>query len=675
MLGCVGTSDSAGGLWALRKAAEVAACGDDALRVNSGGAGPVSAEWMVPKSLWLKRNEPEVYAAAHFICEYQDYMNFHLTGRMCASINNVSVRWHYSAERGGYPASLLDKLGLGALLHKWPKEVLPLGARVGGLTEAAARHLGLPTGLPVAQAAWTSVESEVQGEVSLEQANIPDAHVPERRDMCKLMGLAMQAAVDVGNQEPNLGGADAFIGMIGLGVLQPGELALLTGSSHLHLGVSREAMHGKGMFGSYADCLLPGTHVVEGGQTSTVQMGAREAKEQTEGRAESQASGHMSVGCGERSHQGAPGSVISWYKRMLGEEVTYDILNAEAEAVPPGCEGLAALDHFQGNRTPHTDAASRGALVGLTLKHTRGHIFRALIEAVCFGTALILDTMRSAGYNPKAIVIAGGATRSPLWLQVHADVCGLPLRRTRVADACSLGSAILAAVCAGSFADVSTAVQSMVHVSEVVEPNPRMTVTYAAPYLAYKNLYPALSPLFHASNNPAAASTLIAPSILAGDFSNLEGEATRMAEAGAEWLHVDICDGQFCGNLTIGAPVVKSLRSKTRLFLDCHLAVMHPESQVQQFAQDSEALAVAIRTAGMKVGVALQPGSPTSVALPLLQKGLVDTVNVMAVEPGFGGQPFQEHVLEKVRELRDLFPSINIQAGADQLTFHPEAAK
>ncbi|KAK3262809.1 hypothetical protein CYMTET_28355 [Cymbomonas tetramitiformis] len=567
------------------QAAEVAACGDDALRVNSGGAGPVSAEWMVPKSLWLKRNEPEVYAAAHFICEYQDYMNFHLTGRMCASINNVSVRWHYSAERGGYPASLLDKLGLGALLHKWPKEVLPLGARVGGLTEAAARHLGLPTGLPVAQ-----------------------------------------------------GGADAFIGMIGLGVLQPGELALLTGSSHLHLGVSREAMHGKGMFGSYADCLLPGTHVVEGGQTST-------------------------------------GSVISWYKRMLGEEVTYDILNAEAEAVPPGCEGLAALDHFQGNRTPHTDAASRGALVGLTLKHTRGHIFRALIEAVCFGTALILDTMRSAGYNPKAIVIAGGATRSPLWLQVHADVCGLPLRRTRVADACSLGSAILAAVCAGSFADVSTAVQSMVHVSEVVEPNPRMTVTYAAPYLAYKNLYPALSPLFHASNNPAAASTLIAPSILAGDFSNLEGEATRMAEAGAEWLHVDICDGQFCGNLTIGAPVVKSLRSKTRLFLDCHLAVMHPESQVQQFAQagadqltfhpeaakDSEALAVAIRTAGMKVGVALQPGSPTSVALPLLQKGLVDTVNVMAVEPGFGGQPFQEHVLEKVRELRDLFPSINIQ--------------
>lgn len=232
------------------QAAKVAACGDEALAVNSGGKGPVSAEWMVPKALWLKEEEPAVFEAAHRICEYQvrctgcttgssaarpsvhcrrlawrrvvvgaefclvslyskapragtvlhglalhcrcgwhlqlsppllpaslaslrfnhlvplwsrtascllllhpqDYINFHLTGRWAASVNNASVRWHYNTRRqGGWPAGMLQKLGLEALLHKWPADVLPLGAVVGGLTTAAAAHLGLPEGLPVAQ--------------------------------------------------------------------------------------------------------------------------------------------------------------------------------------------------------------------------------------------------------------------------------------------------------------------------------------------------------------------------------------------------------------------------------------------------------------------------------------------------------------------------------------------
>lgn len=82
----------------------------------------------------------------------QDFLNYHLTGRWCASVNNASIRWHYSTQReGGWPAVLLRTLGLDTLLAKWPAEVLPLGAVVGGLTPAAAAHLGLPEGLPVAQ--------------------------------------------------------------------------------------------------------------------------------------------------------------------------------------------------------------------------------------------------------------------------------------------------------------------------------------------------------------------------------------------------------------------------------------------------------------------------------------------------------------------------------------------
>ena len=201
---------------AAEEAALVAASGDAALVLNSAGHGPVSAEWMIPKALWLKRHERSCYERAATICEYQDYLNYRLTGRRVASINNVSVRWHYRARAQGFPQSLLETLDLAELSHKWPREVLPLGALVGGLTPEAAAHLGLPAGLPVAQ-----------------------------------------------------GGADAFVGMIGLGVVVPGSLAFLIGSSHLQLGLSESAFHGPGIWGTYADAVVPGLRVVEGGQTST----------------------------------------------------------------------------------------------------------------------------------------------------------------------------------------------------------------------------------------------------------------------------------------------------------------------------------------------------------------------------------------------------------------------
>ena len=265
----------------------VVASGDAALKINGGGAGPVSAEWMIPKALWLQRHEPEVFDRAATICEYQDYLNYHLTGRRVASINNAAIRWHYLAADGGFQPGLLAKLGIDALMDKWPSEVLPLGAVIGGLTARAAEHLGLPKDLLVAQ-----------------------------------------------------GGADAFIGMIGLGVVRPGSLAFLTGSSHLHLGLSETAFHGAGIWGTYADAVIPGLHVVEGGQTST-------------------------------------GSVVKWFRELLGGGVSYDDLNAEARDLPPGSEGLIVQDHFQGNRTPHTDPLSRGAFAGLTLKHApRAHVPR-----------------------------------------------------------------------------------------------------------------------------------------------------------------------------------------------------------------------------------------------------------------------------------------------------------
>ncbi len=380
---------------------KVVATGDVALRVNSDGRGPVSAEWMVPKALWIKQNEPEIFERAAVVCEYQDYVNYLLTGRWVASITNVSARWHYNRARGGVPETLLEGLGLSDLAAKWPAEVVDLGQVVGGLTARAAEHLALPKGLPVVQ-----------------------------------------------------GGADAFVGMVGLGVVRPGSLAFITGSSHLQLGISAVPFHGTGIWGTYSDALLPGLHVVEGGQTST-------------------------------------GSVVNWLKNLLGAS-DYEDLNRSAAELPPGSEGVIVQEHFQGNRTPHTDPGSRGAIHGLSLKHGRGHLFRATIEGIAFGSELILETMRTNGFEPERIVVAGGATRSDLWLQIHADVSNLPLTLTEVVDAPLLGCAVLASVGAGLHEDILTASDRMVKVARVIGPDNATRSTYRPFYEAYKATYGAV---------------------------------------------------------------------------------------------------------------------------------------------------------------------------------------
>ena len=102
--------------------------------------------------------------------------------------------------------------------------------------------------------------------------------------------------------------------------------------------------------------------------------------------------------------------MIAWLRRLVGPDVDIEQLNREASEIAPGSEGLIVLDHFQGNRTPYTDALSRGAIAGLSLSHGRAHIFRAMIEGICFGTRTILDAMSAAGLRVDEMVVGGGAT-------------------------------------------------------------------------------------------------------------------------------------------------------------------------------------------------------------------------------------------------------------------------
>ena len=161
----------------------------------------------------------------------------------------------------------------------------------------------------------------------------------------------------------------------------------------------------------------------------------------------------------------------------------------------------------------------------------------------------------------------------------------------------------------------------------------------------------------------------LAPSILSADFSDL-GSALRICDdGGAHWIHVDVMDNQFVPNLTIGPPVVKSLRPKTKKFLDVHMMVVKPEELVEPFARagadnitfhveatdDPEGVIELIRSCGCKVGVSIKPKTPLEEIYPLLDK--VDVVLVMSVEPGFGGQGYLPGSNERITNIRNFLSS------------------
>jgi FGGY-family pentulose kinase len=395
----------------------IATSGDPALKYS--GFRHASAEWMPSKALWLKRNEPDTFDRTAWICDAAEWMGFKLTGEKTTSINSAAIRCYYDRLAGGWPLSLYDAIGLPDLAAKMAPRVLDMGEPIGPLSAAAASELGLNPGTLVAQ-----------------------------------------------------GGADAFVGQIGLGVVAPGSMALITGSSHLHLLQSNEPQYTDGLFGAYTDAVMPGQFTVEGGQSST-------------------------------------GSVINWFKRLHGgtgaamwnangdDSTLLQYLSAGAEKIRPGSEGLMALDYWQGNRTPWVDADARGMFWGLSLHHSPFHMFRALIESVCFGTENVMRTMRAEGHPIGDVVACGGALNSAMWMQIHADVSGMAIRTTEVPEAVTLGSAILAAAGAGLHASVTDAANAMVRTNSVVEPRAEMTEQYSFYMEMYRESFTAMRPLMH----------------------------------------------------------------------------------------------------------------------------------------------------------------------------------
>jgi xylulokinase len=176
----------------------------------------------------------------------------------------------------------------------------------------------------------------------------------------------------------------------------------------------------------------------------------------------------------------------AWLRAALAAELA--TLEDEAARWEPGCEGLLFAPYLAGERTPHPDPDVRGAFTGLSVRHDRGALWRAMLEGVAFGLRDSLELLRALGVRPEVGRVSGGGARSGLWLQIVASVLGLPLERMESEEGSAFGAALLAGVRAGVFADVHEAIARCVRTTSMVEP----VWDYERGYERFRALYPAL---------------------------------------------------------------------------------------------------------------------------------------------------------------------------------------
>jgi len=248
---------------------------------------------------------------------------------------------------------------------------------------------------------------------------------------------------------------DAYTNMLGLGVCNAGETGIVMGSSFVHLALSEKPVFGDGIWGPYENVLVPGLTCLEGGQISAA-------------------------------------SITKWFLQEfeVSGDNPYGTMADEAANIPIGCNGLITLDFFQGNRTPYKDPMAKGVLYGLTLSHTRGHIYRSILESIAFGTRNVLDAIEGGGTKIREIRGCGGVTLNKLWLQIIADVTEKPIVLTENSDKAGvLGGAITAAVGHGEFDTFADACKNMVITTDVISPSKEATTAYMKYYEQYKSLY------------------------------------------------------------------------------------------------------------------------------------------------------------------------------------------
>ncbi len=313
--------------------------------------------------------------------------------------------------------------------------------------------------LDVARRRWSS---DIMARVGLPESCLP--RVFESVEICARVSDDGARATGLRVGTPAIAGAgDQAGGAIGLGIVRPGDVSATIGTSGVVFAATDSpAMDPQGRAHTFCHAVPDRWHV----------MGVTQAA----------------------------GLSLRWFRDLLtgspNYQKSYQELIAEAAATPAGANGLLWAPYLMGERTPHLDARARGALVGLSASHTRGHVVRAILEGVGFSlkdTFALFDEMK---VPVRSIRLGGGGARSTLWRQIQADVYGQEVEIVDAEEGAAYGSALLAGVGRGVWSSVEEACECAVHVATRVPPHPAAMDVMRRQYQIYRTLYPALKPVF-----------------------------------------------------------------------------------------------------------------------------------------------------------------------------------
>ncbi|XP_052032738.1 FGGY carbohydrate kinase domain-containing protein isoform X4 [Apodemus sylvaticus] len=360
--------------------------------------------------------------AGHFF-DLPDFLSWKATGVTARYVNYRSLcslvcKWTYSAEKG-WDDSFWKMIGLEDLIDdtysKIGNLVLPPGASLGtGLLPEAARELGLPSGIAVA-------------------ASLIDAHAG---------GLGVIGADVRGH------------GLTCEGQPVTSRLAVICGTSSCHMGISKDPIFVPGVWGPYFSAMVPGFWLNEGGQSVTGKL-----------------IDHMV--------QGHPAFPELQAKATARCQSIYAYLNSHLDLIKKAQPvGFLTVDlhvwpDFHGNRSPLADLTLKGMVTGLTLSQDLDDLailYLATVQAIAFGTRFIIETMEAAGHSLRTLFLCGGLSKNPLFVQMHADITGMPVVLSQEVESVLVGAAILGACASGDFTSVQEAMARMSNVGKVVFP-------------------------------------------------------------------------------------------------------------------------------------------------------------------------------------------------------------
>ena len=357
-----------------------------------------------PKILWVKENEPEVYARAKHVLLPKDYIRLKLTGEYAMDKADGSGTVLFDLKARTWSPEVLAALGIDPA---WMPQTFEGPEVTGYITSEAAAATGLKPGTPVCA-----------------------------------------------------GGGDQAAQAVGVGVVETGIVALTVGTSGVVFAATPSALvESEGRLHAFCHA-VPGMWHFMGVMLS------------------------------------AAGS-LQWFRDTLAPGISFDDLLKEAESVPAGSEGLQFLPYLSGERTPYPDPMARGAFIGLTLRHKRGHMTRAVLEGVAFGLKDSFTLIQNAGLGEiRQVRASGGGVKGALWRQILASVLEADLVTVNTIEGAAFGAALLAGVGAGNWPDVVTACRSAIELTGVTHPDSLQVKKYRKSYALYQELYPALRESF-----------------------------------------------------------------------------------------------------------------------------------------------------------------------------------